>query len=80
MFILSAFGTAAWAEEFKADKYYVYCTAGGRPDVGNGTEVSAYLKNFKSNPSVCVITPSGFSNRAEADKYARSLGGRCPNK
>lgn len=80
IFTLLAISGTAWAEEFKSDKYYVYCTAGGRPDVGNGTEVSNYLKNFKSSPSVCVVTPSGFSNRAEADKYARSLNGRCPEK
>lgn len=80
MFVFLAFSAAAWAEELKGDKYYVYCTAGGRPDVGNGIEVSNYLKNFKSSPSVCIITPNGFANRAEADKYARSLGGRCPNK
>lgn len=80
MLILHAFCATARAGELKWDKYYVYCTAGGRPDVGNGTQVSNYLKNFGNNPSVCIITHSGFSNRAEADKYARSLGGRCPEK
>ena len=80
MLILHAFCATTRAEELKWDKYYVYCTAGGRPDVGNGTQVSNYLKNFGNNPSVCIITHSGFSNKAEADKYARSLGGRCPEK
>ena len=82
IFVLHALCATAWAAELelKWDKYYVYCTAGGRPDVGNGIQVSNYLKNFGNNPSVCIITHSGFSNKAEADKYARSLGGRCPEK
>ena len=82
MFVLHALCATAWAAglNLKWDKSYVYCTAGGRPDVGNGTQVSNYLKKFGKNSSVYLITPSGFSNRAEADKYARSLGGRCPKK
>lgn len=80
LFVLHALCAAAWAADLKWDKYYVYCTASGRPDVGNGNQASSYMKNYGTNPSVFIITPSGFSNRAEADKYARSLGGKCPKK
>ena len=69
----------SWAANLDTFKYYVYCTASGRPDTGNGSDVSNYLKRF-NNPSTFLITPSGFSNKAEADKYMRSLNGRCPKK
>lgn len=80
MVVAHALCATAWAADLAWDKYYVYCTAGGRPDVGNGTQSSDYLKKFGKNPSVHLITPSGFPSRAKADAYARSLGGRCPKK
>lgn len=80
LFVLHAFCAAAWAEDLRGDRYYVYCTAGGRPDVGNGNQVSNYMKNFGKNPSVHIITHSGFQTRDKADAYARSLGGRCPKR
>lgn len=49
MFVLHALCATAWAADLnlKWDKSYVYCTAGGRPDVGNGTQVSNYLKKIR---------------------------------
>ena len=69
-----------WAMELKWDRYYVYCTASGRPEVGNGNQVSNYLRSFGNNPSVDLITYPGFKDKAKADAYARSLRGRCPKK
>ena len=39
LFVLHAFCATAWAMELKWDRYYVYCTASGRPEVGNGNQV-----------------------------------------
>ena len=44
LFVLHAFCATAWAMELKWDRYYVYCTASGRPEVGNGNQVSKELR------------------------------------
>lgn len=80
LFVLHAFCATAWAMELKWDRYYVYCTASGRPEVGNGNQVSNYLRSFGNNPSVDLITYPGFKDKAKADAYARSLRSRCPKK
>lgn len=80
IFVLQALCATAWAVNLKWDKYYVYCTASGRPEVGNGNQVANYLKSYGNNPSVDLLTYPGFSSRSEADRYARSLGGRCPKR
>lgn len=65
LFVLHAFCATAWAMELKWDRYYVYCTASGRPEVGNGNQVSNYLRSFGNNPSVDLINLSRFQGQGQ---------------
>ena len=77
--LLQMMCVTAWATGIVSHKSYVYCS-GGSPSVMGGTDMARFLDSHKNSPGINLITPDGFSNSAEANKYMRSLKGRCPKK